>query len=192
MERAGEEKKRLRPRLKAARDAAAARAAGTKKSPDPGKAFSDPLFARGGAVMIYVSFGSEVDTRPIIEAATAGRKRGSRFPRCGGEGEMEAAEIQGAFRTFSPDGTDLGTERPAADFIPKEALDLVVVPALAFDREGLPLRLRRGLLRPLSGRPCRPARRDRLPGRCLVPALPREEFDRRGGQDRNRRGGSQH
>ena len=92
-------------------------------------------FARAGTVLSYLSFGSEVDTRAIIERAWEEGKRVA-LPRVEGERAM------GWYMVESFDGlvrSPLGVEEPAPD--PAHLIDpaacpdaVALVPGLAFDR----------------------------------------------------------
>jgi 5-formyltetrahydrofolate cyclo-ligase len=83
-------------------------------------------------VMVFASFGSEVSTRGIIDALIA---RGSRVALpVVTRTEMRAAP----FRPGDPVRTaPYGAAEPlSADDVPADAIDVVVVPGLAFDRAG--------------------------------------------------------
>jgi 5-formyltetrahydrofolate cyclo-ligase len=87
---------------------------------------------RAGTVMAFWSFGSEVDTAPLIDALHA---RGIRvaLPRIV-EGDLEA-------RTYAPGDpvteTAFGAREPSdGEILDPSAIDVVVTPAVVFDRSG--------------------------------------------------------
>jgi 5-formyltetrahydrofolate cyclo-ligase len=127
-------KRSLREALVAAR-----RAIPPEERADRSRAIASRLvsldaFIRATAVALHASMGAEVDTAPIAELALLAGKRvayprvvaGSRvlaFAACAPE-----ALIPGAFGTREPP--------PEAPSVPLPAIDLVVVPGVAFDVSG--------------------------------------------------------
>ncbi|HEX6131765.1 MAG TPA: 5-formyltetrahydrofolate cyclo-ligase [Actinomycetota bacterium] len=89
-----------------------------------------PEVAAAGVVMAFWSFGSEVPTRPLLEALHAsGRVVG--LPR------IVAGELE--VRSWTPDApltrTWFGAEEPSGGpGVEPDAIDVVAVPAVAFDR----------------------------------------------------------
>ncbi|MCG6533375.1 MAG: 5-formyltetrahydrofolate cyclo-ligase [Syntrophales bacterium LBB04] len=88
------------------------------------------------SLMIFLSFGSEVDTDPIIEWAWQRNKR-VLAPLCKPETrEMTVYAIK-TFADVAPGY--FGIREPRGDIlmpVAKEEIDLVAVPAVAFDRRG--------------------------------------------------------
>ena len=91
-----------------------------------------PELAAARTVMAFWSFGSEVATPPLLERLHA---RGVQLalPR------IEGNEVVAAW--YRPDElmseTPFGAMEPAeAEALPPDALDVVVVPGIAFDRQG--------------------------------------------------------
>lgn len=83
-------------------------------------------------VMVFASFGSEVDTAPILEALAA---RGVRLalPRIAG-GEVVATSYRPGDRLVP---AALGVPEPAdGPTVPEREIDVVVTPGVAFDRAG--------------------------------------------------------
>lgn len=127
------------------------------------------------SVFLYLSVGSEVNTLPILEELL---RRGVQVsvPRCHKEtGTMDAVAVTdlsllkpGAYGILEPD--------PALPTVSIKDIDLAVVPALAFDKEGYRLGYGGGyydrFLAEFSGTSVGLAFSD-----CITEHLPREEFD---------------
>lgn len=102
---------------------------------------SHPAYERAERLMVYFSVGKEVSTLPVIAHALAFGKRVA-LPRCAGGGKMNALFVD-------PDGLSglvpsrFGIPEPGEGEIADPAsFDLILVPALAFSRDGT--RLGRG------------------------------------------------
>jgi len=93
-----------------------------------------PRYRSAKVVMLYLSFGSEVDTWPLLEQAWIDGKRTvapkvRRYPK-----ELLAVEIT-AITDLEP--SFWGISEPISDLaVDPGEIDLVVVPGLAFNREG--------------------------------------------------------
>jgi 5-formyltetrahydrofolate cyclo-ligase len=84
--------------------------------------------------MLYLPFGSEVDTQPIAEAAERDAKRVVAPDPCHVTRQMRAI-------VCDPSNDDLfllthGLRTPLGETWDVESVDLIVVPALGFDRTG--------------------------------------------------------
>ena len=91
-----------------------------------------PEVGRASTVMAFWSFGSEPDTAPLVEALDS---RGVRIalPRIVG-GDIEAyAYAPGDAVTVTPFGA---SEPSTGEALDPSAIDVVVTPAVAFDRSG--------------------------------------------------------
>ena len=88
--------------------------------------------ANARSAMVFWSFGSEVDTAPLIERLVAASKAVA-LPRIEGPDIEPVAFVPGDPTT----GTSFGAMEPAGGRVldPSE-LDLIVVPGVAFDRSG--------------------------------------------------------
>ncbi len=92
-----------------------------------------PVFEQARSVMTYVSTEEEVDTWPLMERAWS-EGRQVAVPKVKARGAMEAVAIAGPAE-LAP-GT-LGILEPTGGrCVPLSCMDLVVVPGLAFDRDG--------------------------------------------------------
>ena len=138
-----------------------------------------PEVARATTVMAFWSFGSELPTAPLI-AGLHDRGVVVALPRIV-DGELEA-------RSYRPgdamSDTTFGAREPAGgSLVDPPEIDMIVVPAVAFDRECRAGRLRRWVLRPVPAED--PARcvagRRRIRPAAVAPgrALPAGHFDLR-------------
>jgi 5-formyltetrahydrofolate cyclo-ligase len=91
-----------------------------------------PEVASARSVLVFWSFGSEVPTGPLIEELVA-RDVVAALPRIA-DAEVEAVPYRPGDPTRS---TSFGAEEPVDGVpIPAEAIDVVAVPGVAFDRRG--------------------------------------------------------
>lgn len=93
-----------------------------------------PWFSAAKTVMAYMAIPPELSLAPVLDAALAQGKQ-LLLPRCQKDGSMTARLISdrcsltpGAFGILEPDEHTL--------VFPKEQIDLILVPALAYDRWG--------------------------------------------------------
>jgi 5-formyltetrahydrofolate cyclo-ligase len=127
------EKRRVRERVLALRDASS-----QEEREAAGRAIVEhllslPEVARSKTVMVFWSFGSEIDTAPLLARL---HERGARvaLPRIV-EGELEA-------RTYAPGDpvtvTTFGAAEPSdGEVVPPGEVDVIVTPGVAFDRRGM-------------------------------------------------------
>jgi 5-formyltetrahydrofolate cyclo-ligase len=93
-----------------------------------------PEFRAARCVALYASIGAEVDTGPIARAGAAAGKQLA-WPRlAAGSRQLEFAACAPEDLLTGPRGTR--EPPPAAPPVPLDALDLVVVPGVAFDELG--------------------------------------------------------
>ncbi len=93
-----------------------------------------PVYRQARCVMAYASYGAEAQTRALLRDILASDKTLA-LPRCQGNGVMQArrvtdlaALIPGAYGILEPG--------PDAPVLAPEAIDLILVPGLCFDRQG--------------------------------------------------------
>lgn len=122
----------LRRAVRAARDALAPAERAERSSRIAERLLGLPELEGRRTVMVFASFGSEVDTAPILTGLAA---RGARLalPRIA-HGEV----VPVAYRLGDPLApAALGVPEPADGApVPEEEIDVVVTPGLAFDRAG--------------------------------------------------------
>lgn len=125
-------KRAVRARVLAERDAVSASERDRATACIVDHVLSLPEVGRASTVMAFWSFGSEPDTLPLIEALDS---RGVRvaLPRIvGGDIEAYAYAPGDAVTT-----TSFGASEPSTgDALDPSAIDVVVTPAVAFDRSG--------------------------------------------------------
>ncbi len=125
-------KRAVRARVLAARDAMSASERGRATARIVDHVLSLPEVDRASTVMAFWSFGSEPDTAPLIEALDS---RGVRvaLPRIvGGDIQAYAYAPGDAVTT-----TSFGACEPSTgEALDPSAIDVVVTPAVAFDRSG--------------------------------------------------------
>ncbi|MDN5344787.1 MAG: 5-formyltetrahydrofolate cyclo-ligase [Clostridia bacterium] len=131
------QKKQLRQEIIARRDALAEGVRQARSEIIVQKVLALPAWQQAAIVMSYVSFGSEVATPPLIEAALAGGKRAT-VPLCVREGrQLIAAEILHFPADLQPGTWGILEPRPErVRPLAPELIDLVIVPGVAFDRDG--------------------------------------------------------
>ena len=125
-------KRDVRRRVLAARDALPPPARDAAASAVTARVLDLPEVRRARTVMAFSSFGSELSTDPLLDGLTeAGITVG--LPKIV-DGELEVR----AFRPGDPTTTTSFGAREPADGVPIDPLDIdvVVTPAVAFDRQG--------------------------------------------------------
>lgn len=92
--------------------------------------FATEIYVRSLHIMCYASYNCEVETEQICRRILADGKK-LYLPRCGAKGEMFACRVDnlselrpGAYGIYEPQGAGVSADR----------LELVIVPAAAFDR----------------------------------------------------------
>lgn len=95
-----------------------------------------PCYREAGWVHVYFgTIAGEVATAALLEDAWAAGKRVA-CPRIGSEGGLESREVR-SLEDFVPGPMGLREPDPAtAPLVDPEAIDVVVVPGIGYDREG--------------------------------------------------------
>ena len=96
--------------------------------------FREEAFQRAGMVLFFHTIRSEVDTRPMIAAALEAGKRVA-LPRVAPGNRLEVREIRRGQR-LAPG--PMGILEPGKDcpLVPDGEIEVVIVPAVAWDKEG--------------------------------------------------------
>ncbi|BCV22713.1 5-formyltetrahydrofolate cyclo-ligase [Moorella sp. Hama-1] len=130
-------KKQLRKEIIARRNSLTAADREEKSALITRRVLALPVWRQARIIMCYVSFGSEVNTFPLIQAALEQSKRLA-VPLCQPEGQsLLAAEILDFPGDLCPGTWGILEPRPEAlRPVAPELLDLVLVPGVAFDRSG--------------------------------------------------------
>lgn len=125
-------KRALRREVLAARDALTAEERAARSEAITRRLLALPEMRNAHTALVFWSFGSEVDTGTLIDRLLAGGARVA-LPRVAGS-EVEPA---GYVRGDPLRGTNFGAMEPeGGSQLDPSDLDLVVVPGVAFDREG--------------------------------------------------------
>lgn len=130
-----EAKRALRRRLRATRDALRPEERSRIDEQIARRVLASDVFRACDTLLSYLSFGSEVATREIVEAALAGGKQVA-LPRCSGAHELSWHVVKG---TSGLVPSRLGMEEPDPARCPELCVadsgrSLCIVPGLAFDR----------------------------------------------------------
>ncbi|MGC8833109.1 MAG: 5-formyltetrahydrofolate cyclo-ligase [Armatimonadota bacterium] len=106
-----------------------------------GNFFSLPEAVEAACVMVYLTYRSELPTEPLVEEL---RRRNVRVcaPRIQPDGTMEAADYPHGCK-LSPGPYEI-LQPLETEALPLEALDVVVVPGVAFDESGYRLGFGKG------------------------------------------------
>ncbi len=98
--------------------------------------FTLPEFGSAGTVMFFVSFGSEIETRPMIEQAL---KLGKRVvvPRAQpARRALTPCELRHPAEELIPGHYGILEPKPGCAVVPTEEIELVVVPGVAWGEDG--------------------------------------------------------
>jgi len=175
------DKKELRKQIITERDRLTDEEIAAKSATIAEKLFNLPAFERAEAIMYFVSFGSEVDTRPMVEETIRSGKIALAPKAVPQSRELIPSRILDWESDLMPGYYNIPEPRAGAlrPYTP-EQIDLLIVPGVAFDLKGNRLGYGGGyydrffsLLKP--GTPLVALVFDLQ----IVPAVPIEEWDRR-------------
>jgi 5-formyltetrahydrofolate cyclo-ligase len=99
------------------------------------RALELPELAAAGTVMLFASFGTELDTLPVADRVLAAGKRLC-LPRILGPRFMAAYQVSDLEADLVPGKWDIPEPREGLPEVPPEEMDFVFVPGSAFDEEG--------------------------------------------------------
>ncbi len=131
------EKKELRKKIITERDLLTDEEIAEKSATIAGKLYSHPAFIQAEAIMYFISFGSEVNTRPMVEE-TIRQGKIALAPKAVPQSrelipsrilDWESDLMPGYYNISEPRA---GAVRPYAP----EQIDLLIVPGVAFDLKG--------------------------------------------------------
>jgi len=95
-----------------------------------------PEFVQARVVMLFVSFGSEIETRPIITAALAAGKRVV-APRADPQRRaLTPCEVRDLDRDLAPGAHGIEEPRRHCPAVDLAEIDVVAVPAVAWSEDG--------------------------------------------------------
>jgi len=98
--------------------------------------FALPEVAAARVIMFFVSFGSEVDTAPMIAQTLAEGKRVAAPRADPGSRTLTPCEIRDPGRDLAPGAHNIREPKPSCPAVPLEELDVVVVPAVVWGENG--------------------------------------------------------
>jgi 5-formyltetrahydrofolate cyclo-ligase len=93
------------------------------------------FYKKANCIFTFVSFGSEIDTHVLIELAIGERKTVCVPKVISKEAGMKAVRIN-SFVELKPGRFGILEPGESCPEVPKQDIDLVLVPGLAFDRKG--------------------------------------------------------
>ena len=93
-----------------------------------------PALEGKDTVLLYWGVGTEIDTAGLIETLLAQGRRVC-LPKCLPDHEMEARLIRGP-EDLEPDAYGIPAPRDGCETVPRDKLDLILVPGLCFDSRG--------------------------------------------------------
>lgn len=128
-------KKELRKKAKEKRDSMDREEVSGKSALIAGRVISHPWFINSNSIFVYVSVDNEVETRAIIKEALDKGKMLC-VPRVVDKKRMEAVPIKNLSEDLEPGFFNILEPKSHLSPVPKEKIDLVIVPGLLFDRDG--------------------------------------------------------
>lgn len=93
-----------------------------------------PKLAQANTVLLYYGVGLEVDTRGLIQTLLENGKRVC-LPKCLPEHRMQAQVIT-SLDDLVPDRYDIPAPKETCPVVPRDEIDLILVPGLCFDSQG--------------------------------------------------------
>lgn len=99
------------------------------------KLFNNEMFSKAKNIFIYISFGTEINTKPIIEKALEENKN-IYIPKIyKSDRSMKAIKLN-SFKDLKENSMGILEPVQDGDYIDKENIDLIIVPGVVFDEEG--------------------------------------------------------
>jgi 5-formyltetrahydrofolate cyclo-ligase len=128
------DKKQIRAEIKAALEAMDPDRAARESSAAAARLIAEREFSDARSVMIFLPIPGEINALDIARAAWSSGKRVV-VPKIRAPGVMDAIEIHSLDKDLAPGAMDI-LEPIANEVLAASELDLIVAPALAYDRRG--------------------------------------------------------
>ncbi|MBL7221455.1 MAG: 5-formyltetrahydrofolate cyclo-ligase [Phycisphaerae bacterium] len=128
------DKKQIRTEIKAALAAMDPDQAARASSAAAARLIAEREFTDAGSVMIFLPIPGEIDAVDIARAAWSAGKRVA-VPKIRAPGVMDAVEIHSLDKDLAPGAMDI-LEPTGNEVLAASELDLIVAPAMAYDRRG--------------------------------------------------------
>lgn len=128
------DKQALRTQMRAARKSLSKEEQQAASRAVCAKILSSAAYREAKCVMAYIACRGELDVTPVIESALAAGKTLA-LPRCEEGGTLTARKTD-SLAALAPGAYGIKTPGEGAEIMPPEAIDLILVPGTAFDREG--------------------------------------------------------
>ncbi|MBE6053580.1 MAG: 5-formyltetrahydrofolate cyclo-ligase [Clostridium sartagoforme] len=130
-----EEKKVLRKRILEIRDSLDNKEKELMDNIIFNKLINTDLYMKANNIFIYLNFGSEVETKKIINKALEDKKE-VYIPKIYKEDKSMKAIRLSSFNDLKENSMGILEPISDTDFIEKERIDLIIVPGVAFDFKG--------------------------------------------------------
>lgn len=99
------------------------------------KLFNNEIFKKAKNIFIYISFGTEINTKPIIEKALEENKN-IYIPKIyKTDRSMKAIKLN-SFKELKENSIGILEPIQDGEYIDKKKIDLIIVPGVVFDKEG--------------------------------------------------------
>lgn len=99
------------------------------------KLLNNEIFKKAKNIFIYISFATEINTKPIIEKALEENKN-IYIPKIyKSDSSMKAIKLN-SFKDLKENSMGILEPIQDGDYIDKENIDLIIVPGVVFDKEG--------------------------------------------------------
>jgi 5-formyltetrahydrofolate cyclo-ligase len=131
-----ERKRELRGALLEQRDALSADEIATRSAAAGERLFSLPEIGAAQVIMFFVSFGSEIDTLPMLSRALAAGKRVAAPRVMRSARKLMPHEVRDLPSDLEPGAYGILEPKPDRPPVPLDELEVVIVPAVAWDNEG--------------------------------------------------------
>ncbi len=132
------EKKRLRTELLKVRNSILEQTRHAESEKIANRLIETELYKNAESIFVYVSVGSEVETSGIIERIINDGKRVA-VPLCDKDERIMTAVLIDSRDDLKTGAYGIPEPKNADRVLPKNEIDLIITPAIAFDRQGMRL-----------------------------------------------------